>query len=92
MLEGKIPKLLFGLQSTTQTIVAHKTKELDNKRRSFDNIVQIAQKEGETYQTRLTELAVNQDAFYFSSRSDENSKDHAFLVHQKSSNRAYHGP
>lgn len=43
-LENKNFAFDFGLQSNIQTIAAHEMKELENKRRSFESVIEIKQK------------------------------------------------
>lgn len=52
-LEESILAFVFGLQPAIQKIVAHKVERLSKERRTFENVMKIARKDGETYQARL---------------------------------------
>lgn len=92
LLEAKMSNLIFGLQSTIQTIIAHETKEHDDRRRSFQDVIQKARKESKANCACLTRPTVHRKAFFASSRLDQDSEEHASMMYGKWSNHAYHGP
>lgn len=63
-LKDKISTFLLWLQSAIQTIVAHETEELDDRRRTFKNLIQIARKEGEACRAHLTKAVKTHDDIY----------------------------
>lgn len=52
-LKEKYSAFIFGLKSNIQTIVADETEELGDRKRSFENLTQIARKVEEAYRARL---------------------------------------
>lgn len=44
LVEDKIFKFMFRLQSSFQTTMARETEKLENKRRTFENATKIAEK------------------------------------------------
>lgn len=81
--KNKIFAFVFRLQSTNQSVVAHNTGDLYNRRRTFKNIIQIAWKKGESYGARLTGPVVNREASYARHLHDE---EEAFMMYEKSKN------
>lgn len=90
-LENKICTFIFGLQTTMQTISAHKTEEPDDKIRPSENVIQIARKKGEAYRARFSKPIVKRKVSYVSPRSEQN-EDHAFMMFRKRIDHACRGP
>lgn len=91
-LKDKIPRFVFGLPSAILTIVAHRTEELDGKRKSFKICIQIERKEREAYRVCLNKVAANREDFYVSPQSDQVKIDHMILMYGTRHHDAYRGP
>lgn len=81
-LENKISTFVFGLKSAIQTIVAYETEELENTRRIFKNVTQLARKGVDAYRAHLPKSIVAQEALYTSPRQQED-EDEALLMYGK---------
>lgn len=89
---GKLSKIMFESQSTTQVSVACDTEDLHDRRRSFKRVIQIAQIYCRAYRAQHAKLADNGEAFYASSRSDQDNKGQAFTTHPERTDHVYHKP
>lgn len=82
-LENKNSGIILGLQSAIQTIVVHETKELDDKRRTYENVFQIAQKEDNAYRARLPNSLATRDGLYFGPQQQEDEEEALMLYGKK---------
>lgn len=87
-LEDKISTFIFGVQSAIQTIVAHETEELKDTRRTFENFIQIARKEGKSNRARLPKFIVTCEAVYASPHRGED-KDETLMMYGKRRGRLF---
>lgn len=88
-LKDKAYTFVSELQAAIETVVVYKTKELDDNRRSFENVFQIAQDESEAYRACLTKPTLSRKGFYASSHRDNDEK---FIMFGKTQNLVYRGP
>lgn len=87
-LERKDYAFVFGIQEMIQAIGAHKTGELDDKSRSFENVIQTARKNDEASPARLIIPKVFGETIY---SGPHHNNDDAFIVDRKSQNQVYRG-
>lgn len=59
-------RLLFGLRLGIQTTIAYETEKLDNRKRLFEKVVEIARKEIEVYHVRLINSTVDHEELHTS--------------------------
>lgn len=92
-MEDKIFTVIFGLQSANETIAAHETEVFDSRRQSFENVIQIAHKEGEVYRACFIKAVVIQMVFFYeSSCPSEISEDQMLKNYGKTIYHAKYDP
>lgn len=81
-LDDKILIYVCGLKPAIRIIVAHKVKEFSDERRIFENVVQIAQKEGEANWARLTKPKASRTGSFLSQDHEinDNSDDDLMMM------------
>lgn len=65
-----------------KTIVVHGTEELEDTKRTFDNVVQIARNEGKVYRARLHKPIVTREVLFASPHAEEDEEE-ALMVYGK---------
>lgn len=80
-LENKISTFILKLQGVIQTIVAHKTEELDNVRRSIEKVIRIARKKVKAFRDHITRPTVASWKLY---AIPNHEKDEALMLYEKS--------
>lgn len=66
---------IFRLQSTIPTIIAHDTEELEDNRRTSENVTQLEQEKEEAYRARLNKPLVTFETLYTSPFEQEGDGD-----------------
>lgn len=89
VLKDKTFKFVFRLQSTIQTIDAHVSEKLDDKRWLFENVIEKAWKEGAALLACLAKLTVARKVLYVSLRSEQDNGDSALVMYGTRNDRAY---
>lgn len=79
LLKHEISTVIFGVKSGMRTIDVHKAEEFEHKRRTLENIIQIAQKERDAYSARLDKRIVTREVLYASSCKGEDEDDALLL-------------
>lgn len=66
---------IFGLKSVIGTIVTHKTEKLEDRKRTFETVIQVVRNEGDAYRVRLLKSILACEALHASPREEEKEED-----------------